>query len=172
MVAQVRVVSILMIIYGGLLALAGVAIALFWPFMFAMVAMDKRGMRQNDQTTFTVMTIIFGVIGLLILAVGVLHVVAGIRCLKFRGRVLALVALFCNLVALPTGYCSIFALGMAIYGLVVMFDADVIRGFELGEQGVEPEQILIECAPRHTYRSRRRRRPEDDYWSRPDDADR
>src|SRR4051794_20422589 len=114
MVAQVKVVSVLMIVYGAFTALGGVLLALFWPFLFAMTAGSKRGgMSANDQTTFTVFTVLFAVGGLLVVAVGVLHVIAGIRCLQFRGRVLALVALFCNLVALPTGYCSIFALGMA-----------------------------------------------------------
>lgn len=169
MVSQVKVVAILMIVYGAIMSLTGLGVAAFVPFM---IAVDNSASvnRRRDETGMMVMLVIFLVGGLLILAIGVLHLIAGIRCLKFRGRVLALVALFSNIPAVFTGYCSLFAIGMAVYGLIVMFDGDVARAFERGEEGVSPEDILLEFAPRPSYR--RRRRSVDDYWDQPEDDDR
>ncbi len=159
MVSQVQVVSILMIIHGALISLMGLLFAALGPFLFAM---ESSTARRRDDTGLAVMMIIFLIGGLLLLTVGVLHIIAGVRCLKFRGRVLAMVALFANIVALPTGYCSLFAIGMAVYGLIVLFDKDVALAFERGEEGMAREDILAEFAPRY-HRRRRPRRDEDDY---------
>jgi hypothetical protein len=166
MVSQVKVVAVLMIVWGAISTLVGLLIAGFVPFM--MVVENSRPRPGRDDTGLTVMLVLFLIAGLIVITVGILHVIAGIRCLKFRGRVLAMVALFSNIPIVLTFYCSMFAIGMAVYGLVVMFNSDVARAFEMADQGVPPEDIEKEFAVRNPYR---RRRPSSDYWDRPDDDD-
>ena len=162
MVSQVRVVSILMIVHGSLLSLVALLYALFGPFMFAMVSLDKRPINNDAQTPLTIMMVIMITAGLLGLTCGILNIIAGIRSLKFRGRTLALVALFSNIPGLVVIHCWYFTVGIAIYGLIVFFDKDVIRAFEMGEKGVSPEDILEEF--RFRRRPRRRRYEEDEDW--------
>jgi hypothetical protein len=173
MVNQVQVVSILMIVHGALASLMGLFFAAMGPTMYALFSLEKKDPRARhgpaDEAVFTVISVVYVVLGLLILAVGVLNIVAGVRGLKFRGRVLALVALFSNVIPLITCYCSPTSLGLMIYGLIVYFNKDVVRAFELAARGVPPEEIRR----RFEYRERRYRDDyEDDDYEDEDDRDR
>jgi hypothetical protein len=143
MVPQVQVVSILMIVNGSLVSLMGLLLAAVGPTMFVVVGMDqhKAPMRPDDRTALTIITVAYTVGGVLVLTAGVLNVIAGIRSLKFRGRALALTALFFNIIPLFTCYCLPTSLGLMIYGLIVFFNADVARAFRLAAEGVLPEEI-------------------------------
>jgi hypothetical protein len=165
MVHQVKVVAILMIVWGGLMALVGLGAASLGA-LIAITETSRPGRRPPSDVYIPLL--VFLIIGLVILVVAVLHIIAGIRCLKFRGRVLALVALFSNIPLVFTMYCSALAIGMAVYGLIVMFQGDVAEAFRMGESGVAPEDILEDFAARDPYRRRRRRRPAD-FWDGPDD---
>ena len=129
--------------------------------MFALVAQAPRGMREDDRTALTVMTIISVVAGLLGLVCAILNIVAGIRNLNFRSRTLGLVALFSNIPGLVVIHCWYFTVGMAIYGLIVYFDRNVVRAFEMAAEGVPPEEILETFSTRRRFR--RRRQDDDDY---------
>ena len=38
-------------------------------------------------------------------------------------------------------YCSVFSIGMLIYGLIIYLDRNVKRAYEMAEQGMTPDQI-------------------------------
>jgi hypothetical protein len=145
MVSQVQVVSILMIIHGVLTSLVGLLLSLAGPALFALISLDKgnRGAhaRKEDEMILTVLSVVYVVLGLMALTAGLLNLIAGIRGLKFRGRTFGLVALFSNLLCLFTVYCAPTSLGLMIYGLIVYFNRDVARAFELAADGVPPEEI-------------------------------
>jgi hypothetical protein len=142
MVPQVQVVSILMIVNGALSALMGLLFSALGPFMFVVMNADKRGgPPANERAILEIVSIVYLVLGLLVLTAGLLNVIAGIRALHFRGRALAIVALFFNLVPVFTVYCAPTSLGVMIYGLIVFFNADVARAFRMAAEGVPPEEI-------------------------------
>lgn len=85
---------------------------------------------------------IYGGGGLLIAACGVLNSVAGVRAMGFKNRVLALVALFSNVIVLMTCYCTVTAIPMMIYGLIVLFQPDVTRAFAMVAAGATPEEAI------------------------------
>jgi hypothetical protein len=143
MVPQVQVVSILMIVHGALVSLVGIVLAAIGPAIF--VLMSAQGRRKvletDDKAVLGVITVVYGAIGLAVLTAGVLNIVAGARSLKFRGRGLALTALYLNIIPLITCYCAPTSIGMMIYGLIVFFNADVARAFQMAERGLPPEEV-------------------------------
>ena len=133
MVAQVRVVAILMIIHGTLVSLMGAVYIKYGLAICVSFWAPNAGIfAPSGQGAFDVINILFpiyGVIGLPVLAVGILNIVAGIRCFRLRGRNLALVALFINVVPVFTCYCLPTSVGLMIYGLIVLFHSGVAYAF-------------------------------------------
>jgi hypothetical protein len=145
MVSHVQVIAILMIVHGSLTALMGVLCGALGPAMFALMRLEEQNAQRPpdpaDQTMLTAMSVVYGVGGLLLLIVGVLTLIGGIRALKFRNRTFVLVALFANALPVFTIYCTATALAVLIYGLIVMFNDDVVRAFQMAEEGASPAQI-------------------------------
>lgn len=134
MVAKVRVVAILMIVHGILVSLMGaeyvkeggrICVSFWAPNAGLFAPSDPGAARHLIDILFP----IYSLIGLPVLAVGILNIVAGIRCLRLRGRNLALVALFSNVVPVFTCYCLPTSIALMIYGLIVLFHSDVAYAF-------------------------------------------
>src|SRR5262249_41577152 len=133
MVAKVQVVANLMIVHGALVSLMGayytvegLAICVsFW-------APNSGLFAPSGRRAFDLIEILFPIyarMGLPVLAVGILNIVAGIRCLLLRGRILAIVALFSNVIPVFTCYCLPTSVGLMIYGLIVLFHSEVAHAF-------------------------------------------
>ena len=169
MVTHVPVIGILMIINGVLASLLGLMLAFAGPFLLKFVQQGgQQGIRPGDEQVLTVVSIIYLVSGVFILISGIFNVIAGIRVLRYRGRTFAIVALFANILPLFTCYCSPTSLGLIIYGLIVMFQSDVVRAFALSEEGFTPEEIKRRFAfPQESRRDR-----DDDYYQDRDESDR
>lgn len=61
--------------------------------------------------------------------------------LKFRGRTLGIVALSSGLLSIAGCYCLPTAIGLFIYGLIVLLNEPVKRAFAMGEQGRSASEI-------------------------------
>ncbi|HEU4389528.1 MAG TPA: hypothetical protein VFV34_17115 [Blastocatellia bacterium] len=140
-VGQVKVVAILMIVQGSLVCLVGLLLLIMGPAMFALSGSSEFS-TESDRIGATVAGAVYMVLGALILIVGGLNILAGVKNLKYRGRTLGLAAISIGLIAMFTCYCSITAIGLFIYGLIVYMNQDVRRAFEMGEQGATPDQIM------------------------------
>lgn len=145
MVKQVQVVAILMIVNGAIVSVMGLFYVAMGPFMFAMMNMapppGQQGPNSSDAAVLSAMSVVYVVLGLVVLMAAILNIVAGIRSLSFRNRTLALVALFSNVAPLFTCYCLPTSLGVMIYGLIVFFQSDVARAFQLVAEGVPAERF-------------------------------
>ena len=93
-----------------------------------------------------IMLAVYGSMGLIFLVVGVLGIWAGIRMLKFRGRTLGIVALSSGLLSMFGCYCLPTAIGLFIYGLIVLLNEPVKRAFAMGEQGRTASEIQNQFA--------------------------
>jgi hypothetical protein len=152
----VPVVAILMIVNGAIVSLMGLFFIIVGPASFALNFLALQSQPARNSADTVIMTVVYGfyvLIGLLVLVCGILNIVAGIRCLNYRGRTLALIALFSNLAPMFTCYCMPTSLGLMIYGLIVMFQSDVAYAFAEVARGVPPE---------HFKRGRRYREKEPD----------
>lgn len=144
MVQQVQVVAILMIVNGALVSLVGLYLVCMGPFMFVMAKTappPPGGGGGPDTMIMGIMATVYLILGLLVLTTSVLNIVGGIRSLKYRGRTLAMVALFSNLVPMFTCYCIPTSLGLMIYGLIVFFQSDVADAFARVADGLPPERV-------------------------------
>ena len=87
------------------------------------------------------MLAIYGSMGLVSLVIGVLGIWAGIRMLKFRGRTFGIVALSSGLLSIAGCYCLPTAIGLFVYGLIVLLNEPVKRAFAMGEEGRTAAEI-------------------------------
>lgn len=142
MVHHVRVVAILMMVQAGLELLMAVVlggVAVFMPTVFREI--QKEQGRPEDPGIWIV-TAIYGGLALVVLAVGMLHLVAGLRNYRLRGRTLGIVALAGGMLSVVTCYCLPTAIALAVYGLIVYLNQEATDAFRMGEAGCEPSEIL------------------------------
>jgi len=143
LVGQVKIVCILMLIHGITVVLMGGGLIAAGIFMMTIPPPPGGGPEP------WIMGGVYAGWGVLVLACGALNGVAGVRVMLFRNRVLGLVALFTNIFVLFTCYCAITAIGMMVYGLIVLFQPDVARAFELVSQGATPDEAVRKCTRRY-----------------------
>jgi hypothetical protein len=178
-VGQIKIVGILMMVHGITVILMGGLLAALGSWM--MVAMPAGGGGGGGPPP-EMFAIIYGVWGGVIILCGLVTCVAGFRVMSFRNRVFGIVALFMNAIVLLTCYCAPTAIAMMVYGLIVLFNADVARAFDMVSRGATPEDAMGRLAPRHDdvrddydemsspradWEERRRRRT-DDGWDEED----
>jgi hypothetical protein len=145
LVRHVLPVAILMIVQGALellMALIFVAMTVAVPFMFpdGGAAAELRAGPPPGMFR-TLMMAVYGVMGAGGLIAGVLHVTAGVFGLRFRRRMLGVVALTVGIASITTVYCAPTAIGLAIYGLITYLNPAVVAAFGLGDAGVPAADV-------------------------------
>jgi len=175
MVGQVKVVGILMMVHGLMVVLMGAGLAAMGSWMmFAMPPPPPGGGGGPGPELFA---IIYGAWGGLVILCGLFHAVAGFRVMSYRNRVFGIIALFTNIIVLLTCYCAPTGIAMMVYGLIVLFNSDVDRAFEMVSRGATVEEAIGRytrvfddprddyddmSSPRREWEERRRRRMEDE----------
>ena len=136
-VQQVRVSSSLQIMVGALELLA----AAYLLVIAGVFAVESFGLnRQADSRILIEYTAVsFG--GFTIFIVAVLRIWSGIAGFKFKRRKMSIFASVLGITSALTGVCSIFSIGMLIYGLIIYLNRDVRRAYEMAEQGMTPDKI-------------------------------
>jgi hypothetical protein len=142
-VGQIKIVGILMLIHGITVVLMGGGLIAAGIFMMTIPPPPGGGPEP------WIMGGVYAGWGVLVLACGALNAVAGVRVMSFKNRVLGLVALFGNILVLFTCYCAITAIGMMVYGLIVLFQPDVARAFEMVSRGATPEEAVRKLTRRY-----------------------
>ena len=142
MVRQVQIVAILMFVQAGLEAFMGLLFCGMAPFMYFMFQQMEEFQREPEMVTFTWgPTGYYIFAGVSCLTAAVIKTVAGIINLKYRGRVLGIVALISGFMSFPTFYCAPTAIALMIYGLIVYLNSHVALAFRMGKQGYTSRQI-------------------------------
>jgi hypothetical protein len=142
LVHHVRVVAILMLVQAGLelLAAGGLgAMAVFMPVVFRQMQ-NEPGM--SNQPGIWIIPLMYGGMSAAALVASVLHLWAGLRNYRFRGRTLGIVALACGMLTVFTCYCLPTAVALGVYGLIVYLNHESSEAFRMGEAGSEPAVIV------------------------------
>ena len=151
---HVRALAILMIVQGALELLAAVGLAVMGVCMSVVFQQmqDQPGMPVQPaipgQLGMWMMLLVYGGMAVAALASGALHLVAGIRNYRFRGRGLGIAALVCGALTVFTCYCLPTAVALGVYGLIVYLNYETAEAFRLGEAGCEPAEILASLLAR------------------------
>src|SRR5262249_7181590 len=151
MANQIPVVAILMIVQGALECIMAALLyfaAFFVPTMFGIMneaakrdpALPRRP-EPDIQAMSTLVLVIYLAMGTAGLLAGLLHLIAGIRNVTYRGRTLGLVALIGGLASVGTCYCALTSIALTVYGLIVYLNAESVRAFQLGQQGLSSGEI-------------------------------
>ena len=148
LVHHVTALSILTMVQGSLVTLYGIGLAVL-AFVMPVFIQAQGGMPRRAGMPAApmpagfewMMLAIYGSMGLVSLVIGVLGIWAGIRMLKFRGRTLGIVALSSGLLSFAGCYCLPTAIGLFVYGLIVLLNEPVKRAFVMGEQGRTAAEI-------------------------------
>ena len=142
-VQQVMVVSILQIVVGALELLVSAILAVYTGILGAM-STGAIEMPEGEEEALFVFGIISAVMLFFVSAIfiaALLRIWSGIAGFKFKRRKMAIFASVLGITSALTGLCSIFSIGMLIYGLIIYLNRDVRRAYEMAEQGMTPDQI-------------------------------
>ena len=142
-VQQVMVVSILQIVVGALELLVSAILAVYTGILGAM-STGAIEMPEGEEEALFVFGIISAVMlffGSAIFIAALLRIWSGIAGFKFKRRKMAIFASVLGITSALTTLCSIFSIGMLIYGLIIYLNRDVRRAYEMAEQGMTPDQI-------------------------------
>jgi len=145
LVGHVRVVAILMLVQGALEVFAAFGLGVMAIVMPRMMEADFQHAANAPQLPpnfFWIFTVEFGVMAAAALIAAMLHIAAGLRNYRFRGRVLGIVALAGGLLTFFTCYCLPTAICLSIYGLIVYLNRSVSDAFCMGESGCSSSEIL------------------------------
>lgn len=147
MVNQVMVVGILQIVFGAMELLMG-GLLLFYAgiFAFVMPNIDNAGSEAPPPEVMFWGSIGLAIAGGLVFCVSILRIVTGIYSFWFKQRTLMLVSLISGFITIFTCYCSLFSLGVGIYGLIVMLDPAVKQAYRLSAEGVPAEEVKARFA--------------------------
>ncbi len=150
MVGQVQILGVLMIVQGVFVSLMGIAVggyAVLMPQMFQQMQQQAAGQGGNAPPMPANMPLWIGIGGGLLavtmLLIGFLTVFAGIRTMKFQGRVFSIVMLCVGLLTILTCYCLPTQVALSIYGLIVLLNAPVRDAFRFAEQGHSAREIQL-----------------------------
>lgn len=144
-IRQIQILAIMTFIQGALLSLMGI-VCIAYAFLLAnMQAMmppaERARMQAQSGPMFEVMGWVTGGVGAVVLIIAMLHIVAGYRSLKYRGRIFTMVVWLSGLLASITCYCAPTSIGLVIWGMIVFLNPAVARAFELAEAGETRAQI-------------------------------
>lgn len=132
MLGHLTAVGILQIAVGGaeLLFVGGWILIVIWSASMA-----------HAQPDGVFMLIGYSVFGFLALASAVMRLVSGISSFYFKYRTLSIVSLIYGLLMVITCYCSVPAVAVGIYGLIVFFHPAVKRFYSLRRTGMSAAEI-------------------------------
>lgn len=146
LVGHVRVIAILMIVQGVLEALMGVYLAAMGVFSSVVISQstvnDGSTPAEQQQMAFAVVLVMYLGMGLMNCVAGGLHIYAAIRNYKFKSRTLGIVALSVGCTTMFAGCCGFTGIALAIYGMIVLLNAEVSHAFKMAESGYTGEQVL------------------------------
>ncbi len=145
-VNQVLIVAILMFVQAGLELLLGLYLLGFSVAMGTVgrAEMEKEFARNPSNLPPEFLDWLcagYAIIGIVLVVVAALKIYAGIGLLRFRGRTTGIVSISAGLVTALTCFCAPTAIGLAIYGLIVLLNEDVREAFAMGARGHSPAKI-------------------------------
>jgi hypothetical protein len=94
-----------------------------------------------------VLTFVYFAIGIPVLTSGVLRIVAGVQNYRFKGRTLAMISIVAGLGSMLSCYCAPTAIGLLVYGLILLMNPAVKAAFEMASRGHSADQILATFSP-------------------------
>ena len=119
---HIKIVGVLNIVWGTMLALGGLVVLLVFGSAFGIVGTATRH-EPDAAIALPIIGVVGGAISLFLLLLSVPSIVAGIGLLKCKpwSRILAIVVLAFHLLSIP------FGTALGIYGLWVLFSQESLR---------------------------------------------
>lgn len=143
--SQIRVIAILLIVHGVMLTLVGLLYVGMGFIMPSILQAQSQSMQppgnMNPEQMKIILLATYGAMGAGGLLPGILQIIAGISNLRFRGRVLGIVALASGLLGVATCYCFPTSIGLCVYGLIIYLNNSAVRAFALVAEGNSVEQV-------------------------------
>lgn len=154
-VTQIMVVCILSFVQAGLELFMGAQFLIAGPMVqqaieteFQKQANQGQPAPQEAKDIAEMISGFLPLVGALIAVIAVIRIAAGVMNLRYRARWLGILSFITGFLSIFTCYCSVTAIGLAIYGFIVYLNGDARRAFELGSSGLSRQQV--QDSPRFT----------------------
>jgi hypothetical protein len=146
MVSHVRTVAILNAVQGGLeLCVSAFCLLVGTMSLVMRDVFVQQAMQQGNPDPESAPLLIAGIylgMGIPLLLLGLLRLAASLRNYSFLNRTLGIVSLCAGLLSTFTGCCSLTAIGIAVYGLMVFFNREVGEAFEMRASGASADEVI------------------------------
>ena len=144
MVNHVRVIVVLNAVQGILELIMGGFVTAMSVMFFAMKdkIIEEAPPGVDMEFQHKIMVGGFGTVGGFVLLVAILRIWAAIANYRFKGRILGIVSLLAGLGTAMTVYCAPTSIGIAVYGLVVLFNQEVAEAFEMRKTAKSADEVL------------------------------
>jgi hypothetical protein len=140
MVAHVLAVAIMMIVQGVMEILLGLMYAGAGLVVPMLMESELRRNPSGAPPTWFFLAL-YGAMGLMGLVPGILHLIGGIRGLRYRGRTFGILALCAGMLSVFTCYCAPTSIALGIYGLITYLNPQVAQAFAMGDAGRTRDEI-------------------------------
>jgi uncharacterized membrane protein HdeD (DUF308 family) len=146
-VKQVRIFAVLNAVQGILETLTGLmatGAGVFFPLMAQMKEFKEAQAAEDapPEQFFWAVGIFYFVMGVVLLASGILRLIAGFQNYRFKGRVLGIVSVVVGIAPVFTGCCGPTAIALMVFGLLIFLDPAVIVAFQMVREGRAIDKIL------------------------------
>ena len=145
---QVPILGIVMIVLGLLNTLFYTAYAILSALGITLDTMDKMEYMEDAETYGQIVGSGIGIAWIAVWVIGgLLWVISGFLIRRFKGRGFAIAVLIAGLIPCCLAHlcCTwVINLGVGIWGLVVLFNADTAVAFQEVSEGALPEEVLDE----------------------------
>ena len=147
MVGHLMAVGILQIVFGCLELLVGIVLG-FYAVLFSTILpnMKQPGQPPMDPAVAFWLVVGCGIGGAVVTCFSLLRIGSGIGSFWFRGRTWMLVSLIGGMITSLTCYCAPFAIGVGVYGLIVVLSPAVRKAYEMRAAGLSPNDIKAQFA--------------------------
>ncbi len=147
LVNQVMVVGILQIVLGALELMMACGL-IFYAILFGFVMPNMENTNNEELPPEAMFWIAIGcaIGGGIVLVFSVLRITSGVYSFWFKQRTMMMVSLIGGMVTVLTCYCSLFSIGVGIYGLIVMLDPAVKQAYLMAAGGMKAEEIKARFA--------------------------
>lgn len=149
---QVRIFAVLNAVQGAMeFALGGCLVGMACYLPIFMKEVNARAEHQPGgappEEFLWYMVAGYAGVGTFLALLGVVRIWAAIQNFRFRGQTLGIVSISLGMLSVFVCYCAPTAIGLLVYGLIVLLRQPVRAAFAMGKQGMPAAQILAAFIP-------------------------
>lgn len=142
MLSHMKPFGICMLVQAGLEILWALVCILIATVLPEFLSKLQQGPNRPPADFKEIMLIAYGSMGVVILGIAILRIFAALKVMQYQGRILAFVSLGSGMLSFLAGcYCLPTAIGLLVWGIIILINEPVKQAFEMRAAGTSKRRI-------------------------------